>query len=129
MNKKILVIDDDVQIRNLYRDALEDYDYDVEIAENGKVGLRLYPTFKPNAVILDVLMPEKEGIETIRELLQLDAKASVIAVSGGGKIEADTYLNLMRRFGAKEVFEKPVSMERLALSIEHHGKDWSAEEE
>ncbi len=129
MNKKVLVIDDDAQIRNLYRDALEDFNYEVEIAENGKVGLNKYPSFRPNVVILDVLMPEKEGIETIRELLQLDSKAAIIAVSGGGKIDAETYLNLMRRFGAKEVFEKPVSIDRLTASIELHGKDWSKEDE
>ncbi len=120
MSKRVLVIDDDDYVRDLYRDALEEQDFAVETAENGKVGVEKYLAFTPNAVILDVLMPDQEGVETIRELRKLDTAAKVIAVSGGGKIQAKNYLDMMRHFGAVETFEKPVSMERLIASIKEH---------
>ncbi|MFP4180297.1 MAG: response regulator [Spirochaetaceae bacterium] len=120
MSKRVLVIDDDDYVRNLYREALEEQNFAVETAENGKVGVKKYLSFTPDTVILDVLMPDQEGVETIRELRKLDAAAKVIAVSGGGKIEAKNYLDMMRHFGAVETFEKPVSMEQLIASIEDH---------
>jgi DNA-binding NtrC family response regulator len=118
MAKRILVIDDDDYVRDLYREALEDQEYEVETAENGNRGMEKYRNFNPNAVILDVLMPDKEGVETIRELKTIDSHACVIAISGGGKINAKNYLQMMKQFGASETFEKPVSMERLVRAIE-----------
>jgi DNA-binding NtrC family response regulator len=118
MAKRILVIDDDDYVRDLYREALEDREYEVETAENGNRGLEKYRSFTPDTVILDVLMPDKEGIETIRELRTIDSHARVIAISGGGKIHAKNYLQMMKQFGAEETFEKPVSLERLVRAIE-----------
>ncbi len=120
MERKVLVIDDDEQIRDLYRDAFEDRAFVVETAENGKVGVEKYRSFGPDAVILDVLMPDQEGVETIRELRSIDNQAKVIAVSGGGKIKAENYLKMMHHFGAVATFEKPVSMDQLIQSIEEH---------
>ncbi|MFP4492220.1 MAG: response regulator [Spirochaetaceae bacterium] len=120
MSKRVLVIDDDDYVRDLYKVALEEQDFQVETAENGKVGVKKYQSFTPDAVVLDVLMPDQEGVETIRELRNLDSTVKVIAVSGGGKIHAKNYLDMMRHFGAVETFEKPVSMKRLIDSIEEH---------
>ncbi len=113
---KVLVIDDDEGVRRLYRDILEEAGYQVTTAEDGDVGIRKYKKDTYDAVILDIIMPEKEGVETLRELMAFDENVRVIAISGGGKIYAATYLEMMRFFGARYILEKPVGKKKL-LSV------------
>ena len=95
---KILVIDDDKNIRSLLRDFLERDGYEVMEAENGKVGLKLFRENGADLVITDLIMPEKEGIETIRELRRDFSDVKIIAISGGGAIGPETYLQMPGRW-------------------------------
>lgn len=72
---------------------------------------------KPNLVILDIVMPDQEGIETLIQLRKEYPRLPVIAISGGGKIGPDNYLKLAKAFGADETFEKPVSNTVLLSAI------------
>ena len=87
----ILIIDDDDQIRRVLRKTLERDGYDVADAPNGKEGIRLYRENPADLVITDIIMPEKEGIETIRELRRDFPEVKIIAISGGGRIGPDSY--------------------------------------
>jgi len=80
----ILVIEDDVQVRALLKKLLESEGYTVLEAENGNIGIRLYHENSVDVVITDLIMPEKEGIETIRELRKIAPQIKIIAISGGG---------------------------------------------
>jgi len=114
---KILVIDDDKNIRSLLRDFLERDGYEVMEAENGKVGLKLFRENGADLVITDLIMPEKEGMETIRELRRDFSDVKIIAISGGGTIGPETYLQMARKMGADRVFEKPFNLKEMSEAI------------
>ena len=66
--KKILVVDDEPEVRKLMEHFLTGKGYDVRLAENGRIGLAALDTFTPDLVLLDMHMPEMDGAETLREL-------------------------------------------------------------
>jgi len=113
----ILVIDDDEVIRSLLRSLLERDGYDVMEAENGKIGLKLIRENGADLVITDLIMPEKEGIETIRELRRDFSDVKIIAISGGGTIGPETYLQMAKGMGAHRVFEKPFKLKEMSEAI------------
>jgi len=80
---RILVTDDEDQIRAMLRHALESSGHEVLEANNGEEGVRIYQKQPADLVITDILMPEKEGLESIRELRRLNPAVRIIAISGG----------------------------------------------
>lgn len=90
----------------------------MKCAEDGGEAIRIYREFLPQLVILDVIMPGKEGIETITELRKLDPHIQVIAVTGGHRTNAQKYLEMMKNFGANRVFEKPVPLDQLIDAVD-----------
>jgi DNA-binding NtrC family response regulator len=117
MNKKVLIVDDDEHIRSLFSMALRDSGCLVESAENGKKGLKKFRDFSPHVVILDIVMPEQEGVETMRALRKIDPTLPVIAVSGGSRIQAQKYLTIMEALGANHTFKKPVPLDQLIEAV------------
>lgn len=105
--KQILVIDDDEQIRELIRHSLERAGYTVRDASNGEAGLKLCRQVEFDLVIIDIFMPEKEGLETIREMKRDYPKCKIIAISGGGSMGELSYLSLAKNFGATRSLAKP----------------------
>ena len=81
--KKILVIDDDASVRDTIVQILEGEGYAVISAEDGKRGFALFRSEHPDLVITDIIMPEREGIQTITDIRGVSPKAKVIAISGG----------------------------------------------
>lgn len=88
----ILIIDDDDQIREMLRQMLERAGYEVTDAPNGKVAMKLYREQPADLIITDLIMPGKEGIETIIELRRDFPEVKIIAISGGGRIAPRDYL-------------------------------------
>ena len=115
---KILVIDDDVVVRTAMVQFLADLGYDVVSAEDGQRGMRLFRSEKPDLVITDIIMPEKEGIQTIAEIRRERPDAKVIAVSGGGRVGNTDFLKIARQLGATDVIAKPVDPDDFAARIE-----------
>jgi DNA-binding response OmpR family regulator len=103
----ILVIDDDVVVRETFVQILEDKGYRVLAADNGSTGMALFRSEKPDLVITDIIMPEKEGIQTIMEMRDERADAKIIAVSGGGRIGNTDFLKIASQLGAVAVIAKP----------------------
>jgi DNA-binding response OmpR family regulator len=115
---RILVIDDDENVRDILRRMLTRQGYEVEEAENGERGLRLYRERRADLVITDIVMPEKEGLETIMEMRQEDPEALIIVVSGGGERgSVGDYLFAAREFGARYTFEKPIPKDELLAAV------------
>lgn len=104
---KILIIDDDLMFRKMLKQLLEREGYDIIEADNGNSGLKQFQQSFPDLVICDLIMPDKEGLETIQEMQKLNSKVSIIAVSGGGKAEPTVYLPLAKALGARITFPKP----------------------
>lgn len=116
--KKILIIDDEPHILLMLKKMLEKYDYEIDLAANGVEGLELFRKSKPELVITDIIMPEKEGLETIREMRRIRPDLQIIAMSGGGKVSADSYLEIARIFGAKKVIAKPFTKQEMVSAVQ-----------
>lgn len=100
-NKKcIIIIDDDDQIREMLMEMLVREGYEVLPASNGKEGIRLYRERQTDLIITDIVMPEKDGLETIMELRKDFPEVKVIAMSGGGRNGPESYLQVAKRLGA-----------------------------
>jgi YesN/AraC family two-component response regulator len=90
----------------------------VRDAPNGRVGLREYHLDLADIIITDIVMPDKEGLETIRELRSLHPKARIIAISGGGAGRANQYLEMAKRLGATRTLAKPFSGDEILALID-----------
>ena len=104
---KILVIDDDAFVRETIIQILEDEGYQVITAEDGQRGLAAFRRERPDLVITDIIMPEKEGIQTIMEIRGERPDAKIIAISGGGRIGHTDFLQAARNLGAADIIAKP----------------------
>ncbi len=114
----ILVIDDDRQARGVVRSALERAGYEVREASDGSEGVRIAHAEHPVLVITDILMPNKEGLEVIRELKDENHALPIIAMSGGSQwMPPDAVLRLARYFGARRTLHKPFSLADLLAAV------------
>ena len=115
--KRILVIDDDWQMREMMHQALDRAGYDVVDAANGKIGMNIQRQEPVDLVITDLIMPEKEGIETIRELRRDFPGLKIIAISGGGRAGADGYLSVAKTIGADRTLSKPFDLKQILDTV------------
>ena len=90
MPKKIAIVEDDVAISQMYRIKFENEGYEVETAENGVIGLEMIEAFKPNIILLDLMMPEMNGDEMLAQLRKTDfgSDIPVIILTNMGESEA-----------------------------------------
>jgi len=101
----ILLVDDDEAVRDSVGVILASAGYSVAAARNGIEAMRLLEERRPDLIVTDILMPHKEGIESIREIRALAPETPIIAISGAGA--QGGYLRIARIFGANAVLEKP----------------------
>ena len=113
----ILIIDDDALVRKILRQALEREGYKIVDASNGEEGISLQRREMADLIITDIVMPEKEGIETIMELKKEFPDVKIIAISGGGVGASDNYLAMAKKFGANFTFSKPVEIKALVDAV------------
>ena len=114
----ILVIDDDETTRHVLRAILEREGYTVLDAPDGDKGIRQYQENPTDLVITDIIMPGKEGIETIRDLRREFPNVKIIAVSGGGRIGPVSYLKMAKGLGALRTLNKPIDRTALLKTVE-----------
>jgi len=117
---KILIVDDEDRIRGLFRIWLERAGHEVYEAENGQKGVEVQQRTPVDFLICDLIMPVQEGIETITQFRDNYPEIGIIAISGGGKIGAESYLAVAEQLGAWRVFTKPLDMTLLLETI----KEW-----
>ena len=115
---RILVIEDDLDVRRLLRDVLGRAGHGVVEAADGAEGIERARSQPVDLVITDILMPEKEGIETILELKSGWKDVKIIAISGGGRVGPDDYLESARLVGAQRTFTKPFDPKALLQAVE-----------
>ncbi len=114
---RILLVDDDDIFRGIIHRMLIRVGYEVEDACNGRQGLEIFRRWRPDVVLTDLIMPEMEGFETIMGLRKIDSKVKVIAMSGGGRIDASDYLGLAGKLGAVKTLEKPFEFKELVSAL------------
>lgn len=115
---RVLVIDDDPLIRQTIRFALEEAGFCVDEAESGVDGCRAAADGDFDLMITDILMPDKDGIETIIEVKRTRPDLQILAMSGGGKIDGGEFLNLARRLGVNDTISKPFQIGALLAKVE-----------
>jgi CheY-like chemotaxis protein len=114
----ILVIDDDASVRAVVSEMLRLEGHDVTIAENGREAIPMLARHRFDLVITDLIMPEKEGIETISEIRRTDKHIPIVAISGGGRLGPGDYLETARYIGADATLAKPFARQELLTTIE-----------
>jgi DNA-binding response OmpR family regulator len=112
-----MVVDDDSIIRKFLCSILEKAGYQVSEAQNGKVAMKLFRNFPADVIIMDLVMPEKEGIETIMEFSRDFPAAKIIAITGGLKGETELLLNASRDLGASRAFKKPLDAKTILEAV------------
>jgi CheY-like chemotaxis protein len=114
----ILIIDDDHQFRTMLCQLIERNGHKVTEASGGEEGIRLYRKNPADLVITDIIMPGKDGIETIQELKKDFPHIKIIAISGGGRLGPKDYLHLAKMLGAQRILSKPIELANLSKAIE-----------
>lgn len=104
---RILVIDDEELARFTLREILETAGHEVSEARNGNEGIAFQKAQPFDLVITDIIMPEKEGVETIIEMKRDCPGVKIIGISGGGRTRNLDFLKLAKQFGAMRVLAKP----------------------
>jgi len=113
MLTNILIIDDDIFLRELIKDILIDYPVNIFEAGNGDQGLELLKQEPIHLVITDIIMPEKEGLESIIEIIQKYPGIKILAISGGGSTGSEQYLEMASNLGAHATLAKPFDKDDL----------------
>jgi len=109
---KILVVDDDEELLNIIEDYLQDFE--VIKATNGKEAIQLYKEYKPDIVLMDIVMPEMDGIDTTKEIKKIDPNATVLAMTGHASTKKQDAINA----GVQTVLAKPIRLPNLLAQIE-----------
>jgi len=116
-NRHILVVDDEPDIRNLVQEILEDEGFSVNVAENATTARQLVESFMPDLILLDIWMPDVDGITLLKEWNENDnVTAQIVMMSGHGNVETAVEAT---RNGAYDFIEKPLSIAKLLLTIKH----------
>ncbi len=115
----VLIVDDEEQLRLLMRQALEQADFKVQDAKDGKDALDQYRRNPTDLVIMDILMPGQDGLESIIQLRREFPTAKVIAITGGSEmIGVLNYLEVAKMLGARRTLHKPFDLKELVEAAE-----------
>jgi len=98
--------------------TLTEMGYEVLEARNGKEAVQVYELCPADVVLTDLIMPDTDGIETIREFRRIHSGVKIIAMSGGGWVGTRNYLKAAKLLGADETLTKPFAKEDVAAMVE-----------
>lgn len=116
--KSILLIDDDVQFNKMVCLILNQAGYAVRSAADGNAGMKLFRQERPDLVITDLYMPEKEGMETIMELRAVDNTLKILVMSGGSPhLHLAEMFKVAELFGANAMLAKPFDIDLFLRTV------------
>lgn len=113
----ILVVDDDALVLEALGDLLEHEGYTVLKASSGRSGVTLYRENDPDLVVSDILMPKMDGIEFIREIRRISPTQSILAISGGGRLENHGLLRTVQKLLDVATMTKPIRNREFLRSV------------
>jgi two-component system chemotaxis response regulator CheY len=115
----VLVIDDDPEIRAYVREILEAEGLEIREAKNGDAGIKAHRKSPADLILCDIFMPDKEGLETVRELHREFPSLKIVAMSGDSPWETSfNFLAMAKAFGAAATIEKPFTPKALVSTIQ-----------
>jgi CheY-like chemotaxis protein len=115
---RILVADDDSEVRDMICQILQREGHETLAAADGAEALALYKQESVDIIITDIIMPEKEGLETVWEIRRDYPNSRIIAISGGGRVEPGDYLKSAVALGADSALAKPFKRRELLDRID-----------
>ena len=116
--RTILIVDDDARTRETLRRVLTAAGYEVHQASDGRRGLEFLQSTAVDLVILDIFMPELDGIVVITRMRKDFPNIPVLAVSGGGMLERNKTLEIAQLLGASDTLAKPFDKQTLLSMVE-----------
>lgn len=116
---RILVVDDNKLARFTLRTMMEAMGHEVRDAADGEIALRVQAEFHADLVITDIIMPNMEGLETSVALLDKFPDVKIIAVSGGGRVAPESYLDLAQEMGVHAILKKPFESSDIEPLVEN----------
>jgi DNA-binding response OmpR family regulator len=114
---RILVIDDDIDLCLVMREVLQANGYEVSLGADGTQGIASQRNRPASLLITDIFMPNREGIETIRDFRKEFPCVPIIAMSGGGRLRTQGSLFTAKELGAAIILRKPFEMSDLLRSV------------
>lgn len=113
----ILVIEDDQQMREMLIQMLQRAGHTAIGAGDGLEGMHIVREQAVDLIITDIIMPEQEGLETITQVRREHPAIPVIAISGGGRVEPESYLHSAKLLGAAYAFAKPLNRDEIIRAV------------
>ena len=123
---KILIIDDEKGIRSSLKGILEDEGYSIKTANTGEDCLKLIEWQNFDLILLDIWLPEMDGIEVLKKIKTMDENPQVVMISGHGTVETAVKAT---KLGAYDFLEKPLSLEKVVLTVKNALRQKRLEEE
>jgi DNA-binding response OmpR family regulator len=117
MAAQILIVDDEELMRKALRVILESEGYSVVEAPHGRIAMKLFCEHPIDLVIVDLLMPEQDGLETILQVRRVWPEVKIIGISGGGRYGLMYLLQVAKTLGANRIFSKPFDRQELLMAI------------
>jgi two-component system chemotaxis response regulator CheY len=112
---KVLIVDDSLFMRNHLAKLLTEHSYQVVLAENGEEAVKTYRSARPDAVLLDVAMPQMNGLTALAEICEFDRRAKVIMLTA---MDERLLASHAIQVGAKDYLMKPVSLDKLLMALQ-----------
>jgi DNA-binding response OmpR family regulator len=114
---RILIVDDEESIRYTLTKTLKSQGHEIYQASDGDTALKVLSEQEIELVVTDILMPNREGLETIREIRMNWPEIKIVAMSGGGRIRNTEFLKVAQKFGADVILKKPFSMSEFKFEV------------
>ena len=112
---KVMIVDDSLFMRNHLAKVLAEHSYQVILAENGEEAVKTYRSAKPDVVLMDVTMPQMNGLSALIEIRQFDRRAKVIMLTA---IDERLLASQAIYMGAKDFLTKPVPLDKLLMALQ-----------
>ena len=112
--KKILIVDDEEDVRMFLKDFLDERDLEVRTARHGVDALKVLETYEADIILLDIMMPEMDGLETLRNIKKKHPKAIVIMITA---LKEDGRIEAAQKLGAYNYIIKPFSLQYLESEL------------
>lgn len=126
--RRVLVIDDEPSVRELVSRLLRRAGFDVVEAPGGDAGIAAYRDRHPHLVLVDVQMPHKDGLQVIREILDFDPTARLIAMSGTAEFGGVDTVTAAHAAGASDFLLKPFGTKEILERVRHARRSFEAED-
>lgn len=112
----VLIVDDSLLVRKQLRGILEEKGWNVQEASNGSQAFQIIETSQPNLVLMDIVMPEQDGIEALKKIKEVNPDIKVVMVSSVG---TQSYLKEAIKLGAYDFLQKPINPDAIHRLLEN----------